>query len=213
MKVLLFLLALATGGYFAYQHFAFTEPPAPAKRLAPPGVFYAKERFSERTDVGVRALNAGSRVKLTRKDGQNSVVVDDEGNEFEVPSRILTDDLDVRDALVKSISDNNAKARQRADAETIVADQSREARSKRFRDEIAILRLRLQELNLARSRAEDELKAEVAKSKQSSVSGNPMQGEREARAKIQQIDAQIEISQRKIEDAELSIRREDTATP
>lgn len=208
MKALLILLLLSVGGYYGYQHFAATPTPTPTPRLAPPGIYFLKERFSEKTEFGVRALKAGSRVKLVKEEGPTWLVVDDENNEFRLPSRILTNDLDVRDAILKTIADQQDRIHQQADEDVLVAQQKTEERVSRFQSEIAKLELRLDELRLARDRASEQLQVEVRKSDSSGVSGNAMMGEREARQKMLQIDTEIKTIELKIEDLNLAIRKE-----
>jgi len=156
----------------------------------------------------VRALKAGSRVKLVKEEGPAWLVVDDENNELRLPSRILTNDLDVRDAILKTIADQQHKIRQQADDDVLVAQQKTEERVSRFQSEISKLRLRLEELQLASQRADEQLQVEARKSDSSSVSGDAMMGEREARQKILQIDAETKTIERKIEDLNLSNRKE-----
>ena len=207
MKFLLFLLVCAVGGYYGYTYF-LNEAPAPAKRLAPPGIYFTKERFSEKTEVGIRALKAGARVTLVRKEGPVWIVVNDDKNEFRIPAHILTDDLDQRDALLRTIADEKDKVRQKAEAEVLVAQQKTGARIDKFRDEIANLQLRIDELRLSRGRAEEQLQVEVNKSTQSGTSGNPMMGERQTRDKLTRIDSEIKIAERQVEDLQLAIRKE-----
>jgi hypothetical protein len=207
MKLLLFLLVCAVGGYYGYTYF-LNEAPAPAKRLAPPGIYFTKERFSEKTDVGLRALRAGARVTLVRKEGASWIVLNDDKHEFSVPAHILTNDLDERDALLRTIADERDKVRQKAEAEVLVAQQKTGARIDKFRDEIEKLLLRLDELRVSRGRVEEQLKVEVNKSKQSGTSGNPMMGERQARDKLTHLDSEIKIAERQVEDLQLTIRKE-----
>lgn len=204
MKTLLFILLCAVGGFYAYRHFTDVPPPpsapAPAPRLAPKGVFFLKERFSEKTELGVRALRAGSEVKLVSKDATTSVVSDANNNEFKVPTEILTNDLDVRDAVLKKAAEQSPKG-----SSVDPNEVARKTRISELQREIERQELRLEELNLSRKRAEEDLAKEKAKG--SSLSGSPLQGEQATRKKIEQLAAQIVISDRKIEDARLAIKK------
>lgn len=204
MKTFIFLLICAIGGFYAYKH--FTEqpppppPPKPAPRLAPPGVFFTKERFSEKTDFGVRALKAGVEVKLVSKDETTAVVADANNNQFKVPKEILTNDLDVRDAILKKIAEQAPKG-----STSDPAAIQRGARIAELETEIGRQQLRIEELELTRSRTEEFLASQAGKGP--SLVGDPNHGERNAREKINQLNEQIRISQRKIEDAQLEIKK------
>jgi hypothetical protein len=158
----------------------------------------------------VRALKIGSRVKLLSKQGNSSVVVDDEKNQFVLPSHILTNDLDVRDAVLKTVADENERARQGAEIADIVANESRDARRERMADEIEKTQFRISELKLARSRAEEELNAESARK---TLSGRATPDALRITAKISQLDAQIKVSERQIEDLNMQIQRESLGNP
>jgi hypothetical protein len=210
MKYLMLIL-LVVGGYYSYEFFTQASPQAPtARRLAPEGVFFTTERFSENSEAGVRALKIGSRVKLLSKQGNSSVVVDDEKNQFVLPSHILNNDLDVRDAVLKTVADENERARQGAEIADIVANESRDARRERMADEIEKTQFRISELKLARSRAEEELNAESARK---TLSGRATPDALRITAKISQLDAQIKVSERQIEDLNMQIQRESLGNP
>ena len=73
------------------------EPPtpiAPAKRLAPEGVFYVVQAFSVTTDDGMRGIRAGSKVTLV-KDAGAILRVSDGKQEFDARREFLTNDLDI----------------------------------------------------------------------------------------------------------------------
>lgn len=69
-------------------------PVAPAKRLAPEGVFYAVQAFSVTTDEGIRGIRAGTPVKLVKDSGVTLRVTDGK-EEFEAKREYLTNDLDI----------------------------------------------------------------------------------------------------------------------
>ena len=69
-------------------------PVAPARRLAPEGVFYVMQAFSVTTDAGVRGILMGTKVTLV-KDGGATLRVSDGQQEFDARREFLTNDLDV----------------------------------------------------------------------------------------------------------------------
>jgi hypothetical protein len=69
-------------------------PVAPVKRLAPAGVFYARQAFSVTTDSGVRGIRAGTPVRVI-KDSGATLRVTDGTQEFEARREYLTNDLDI----------------------------------------------------------------------------------------------------------------------
>lgn len=156
----------------------------------------------------MRALKAGARVTLVRKEGASWIVLNDDKDGFSVPAHILTNDLDERDALLRTIADEKDKVRQKAEAEVLVAQQKTGARIDKSRDEIEKLQLRLDELRLSRGRMEEQLQVEINKSKRSGTSGNAMMGERQARDKITHLDSEIKIAERQVQDLQLAIRKE-----
>ncbi len=87
------------------------EPPmpvAPAKRLAPEGVYYVVRAFSVANDDGVRGIRAGTPVKLV-KDGEPMLRVTDGRGEFDARREYLTNDLDIA-AQVSAQSSQQAAA-------------------------------------------------------------------------------------------------------
>ena len=212
MKALIFILLCAIGGFYAYKHFAGesvpaptlaptpTSTPMPAPRLAPPGVFFTTERFSEKTEFGVHGLKAGSELKLISKDETTARVSDVNGSEFNVPLEILTNDLDVRDTVLKKTAEQLPRG-----PSTDPREVARKGRIAELRTEIERQNLRIDELELSLKRAKEDLDKEKAKG--TAISGSPLQGEQAAKRKIDQIEEQLKISQRKIEDTALAIRK------
>jgi hypothetical protein len=77
-------------------------------------------------------------------------------------------------------------------------------------DEIEKTQFRISELKLARSRAEEELNAESARK---TLSGRATPDALRITAKISQLDAQIKVSERQIEDLNMQIQRESLGNP
>jgi hypothetical protein len=199
MKALIVIILCAVGGFYAYQHFTEAPPaPAPAPNLLPPGEFYTTKRFTEKTEFGVDALSALSMVKRVREEGVVSLVTDVSGREWNVPSEILDNNKDNLERLKKKIP---AETRSLADP----GASAREAQIAELEREIQRQQLVLDELSLKRKRAEGELAMEA--SKPLTVSGSPRQGAMEIKQRLNQLDEQKKIAERKIEDANLSIKK------
>lgn len=69
-------------------------PAAPARRLAPEGVFYAVQAFSVTTDAGIRGIRPGTALKLVNDAGAMLRVTDGQA-EFDAKREHLTNDLDI----------------------------------------------------------------------------------------------------------------------
>ena len=111
MKALLFLIVCAVGGYYGYQYFtgasisplsAPTPAPTPAPNLLPSGEFFTKERFSVKTEFGVDALPALSLVKRSSEEGEMSAVTDANGRDWKLPTRLLDNNKDSYDAMLRN---------------------------------------------------------------------------------------------------------------
>lgn len=216
MKLLFFLVVLSTGAYLAYDYFTAEEPiispmtQAPAPRLAPKGIFFITERYSEVTDSGVRALMPGTRVRNLSSAAQGTTkVANDHGEEFEVPSRILTQDLDLRDALLVSIADNHAKVQKHIEDQDIVAKHQKDARIAEKARTAQELQLKLAELQVQYDTAQRRVQLETGQSQAKSLTGGAMAGERAARATFTGIKIEIEKIQSRLTKLQLEMRREE----
>lgn len=215
MKILILAGILAVTGYLTYtNHFRSEEPPAPPPapppRLAPAGTHFTVERYSTATESGVKALRAGTKVRQLSepKDGKLAVVTD-EGAEFSVPIEILTNDLDVRDAVRARAQKDLEKVREEMEAETAADSHEIEEQLRINRRELGELRLKLEELQVARGRAAEKVEVETRNSKERSISGSPMADERRARNALAEIERAIKKTELAIENLQLAIRREE----
>ncbi len=211
MKFLLILGILGAGAYLAHDYLTAPEPiiGSPQARLAPEGIYFLKERFSETTSTGVRALLPGTRVKLTARDpGGNWQVVSDDGLEFTVPSRILTHDLDVRDAILRSIADTHAKIQAHHDDQLLVARHEKDARIAEKRRNMDELQLKLDELQALKEKAEQRVELEIGRSQQLSLSGGAMADERSARAHLAKVNSEIDKIKARLKQLQLEVRKE-----
>jgi hypothetical protein len=181
-----------------------------APRLAPEGIYFMTERYSEVSDSGVRALLPGARVRQLSATAEGTVkVVNDHDQEFEVPSRILTQDLDVRDALLVTIADNHAKAQKHLEGQDIVAKNQIDARLAEKARSAQELQLKLAELQVQRDVAQRRLQLETGRSQERSLTGGAMAEERAARAKLTAITTEMEKIQSRLASLSLEMRREE----
>lgn len=216
MKMLLSLVVLGAVTYLAHDYFTAEEPiipaitQAPASRLAPKDIYFITERYSEVTDSGVRALLPGARVRQLSSTAEGTTkAVNDHGEEFEVPSRILTQDLDVRDALLLSIADNHAKVQKHIEDQDIVAKHQKDARVAEKARTAQELQLKLAELQVQHDAAQRRVQLESGRSQERSLTGGAMAEERTARAKLTGITTEMEKIQSRLASLSLEIRREE----
>lgn len=219
MKVLILLILLGVVGYFTYKnHFqanpgivaVFSAPQSPVARLAPNSTFFITERYSETTDTGVKAIPPGTKVKaLGASDGGRTKVRTEDGLELIVPDEILTNDLDIIDQVIASVSKQIQKAQEEADAKTAIANQEVEKELQANRREVQRLGIHLGELNVSRQRALEKLELESAKSKSISLTGSATFAEQQARAALADVEKSIRKTEIAIENLHLSIRRKE----
>jgi hypothetical protein len=217
MKALLLAAILAVAGYFTYKnHFEgnltigalLPTTQNPAARLAPSGTFFITERYSEVTDTGVKAVSPGTKVKaLGAPELGRTKVRTEDGLELIVPEEILTNDLDIIDQVLATVSNQIQKAQEEADANTAIGNQELEKEIKAKHREVQRLGIHLGELNVSRQRAIEKLELEVAKSKNVSITGSATFAEQQARAALAEVDKNIRKTEIAVENLQLSIRR------
>jgi len=229
MKILILAGILAVTGYLTYtNHFRAEEQPtptltltptptptpaptpAPTPRLAPAGTFFTTERYSEVTESGVRAVPAGTKVRVLDepKDGKLAVATEN-GLEILVPTDILTNDLDVRDNVLRRVEKEFQKVREQIDTQTAEVQQELEEELASKKRELQDLQLKLEELQVMRERAATKVEVEARKSKDLSLRGNPMAGEQRARNALAEIERRIKKTQLASENLRILIRREE----
>ncbi len=64
------------------------------KHLAPPGIFYMRERVSAETQTGIHAVVPGEKVLLLKRNGDGTLRLSHELVEFTVKDSQVTNDLD-----------------------------------------------------------------------------------------------------------------------
>jgi hypothetical protein len=219
MKALMLVTLLGVAGYFTYKnHFEANPTTAavlqaiqkPAARLAPNGTFFITERHSEVTDTGVQAVSPGTKVKaLGAPELGRTKVRTEDGLELIVPEEILTNDLDIIDQVLATVSNQIQKAQEEADANTAIGNQQVERELKAKHREVQRLGIHLGELSVSRQRAIEKLELEVAKSKNVSITGSATFAEQQARAALAEVDKNIRKTEIAIENLQLSIRRKE----
>lgn len=75
------------------------QPPEPAKRYAPEGVYFLVQRVSISNENGIVGIPAGRQVKIL-KQTKTGMHVTDGTTQFDVTPNQLTNDLDIEDSLV-----------------------------------------------------------------------------------------------------------------
>lgn len=212
MKFILLLILVGAGAYLTHDYLTAPEPiiGSPPKRLAPDGIYFVKERFSETTSTGVRALLPGARVRVaaSQPDG-NWQVVNDDGQEFTIPSRNLTQNLDVRDAVLQSITDRHAKIQAHHDDQLLVERHERGARIAEKHRNMSELRLKLAELQALKKKAEQRVEVEIGRSQQLSLTGGAMAGERSARAQLAKVKSEIDKIDGRLTHLGLEVQKEE----
>ena len=138
--------------------------------------------------------------------GRTKVRTED-GLELIVPEEILTNDLDIIDQVLATVSNQIQKAQEEADANTAIGNQELEKEIKAKHREVQRLGIHLGELNVSRQRAIEKLELEVAKSKNVSITGSATFAEQQARAALAEVDKNIRKTEIAVENLQLSIRR------
>jgi len=96
MAKLIFLLIVAIGGFYAYEHYFGEKTPPP--RLSAPGTVYNLARTNASGDGKLMGIPAGSELRLiAAQDGYSTVEY--RGLQFELPETFLTRDLDAVDQI------------------------------------------------------------------------------------------------------------------